>query len=91
MSNPPADAPRFLRTEEAARFLGLSHRTLEKHRSQGTGPSYRKLGGRVVYTADDLNSWIDRSRRIATTDTVAQRVPAQKRILAAGMTRPFPR
>ncbi|HEY2535061.1 MAG TPA: DNA-binding protein, partial [Xanthobacteraceae bacterium] len=28
--------PRFLRTPEAARFLGLSGRTLEKHRTYGT-------------------------------------------------------
>jgi hypothetical protein len=33
--------PRFLRTPEAARFLGLSGRTLEKHRTYGTGPKYR--------------------------------------------------
>ena len=30
--------PRYLRTPEAARFLGLSGRTLEKHRTYGTGP-----------------------------------------------------
>jgi hypothetical protein len=41
--------PRFLRTPEAARYLGLSGRTLEKHRTYGTGPKYRKIGGRVVY------------------------------------------
>ena len=46
--------PRFLRTPEAARFLGLSGRTLEKHRTYGTGPMYRKIGGRVVYALDDL-------------------------------------
>ena len=40
---------RYLRTPEAARFLELSSRTLEKHRTYGTGPAYRKLGGRVVY------------------------------------------
>jgi hypothetical protein len=40
--------PRFLRTPEAARFLGLSGRTLEKHRTYGTGPKYRKIGGRVM-------------------------------------------
>ena len=33
--------PRLLRTQEAARFLGLSVRTLEKHRTYGTGPTYR--------------------------------------------------
>ncbi|WP_295813525.1 helix-turn-helix domain-containing protein [uncultured Nitratireductor sp.] len=49
--------PRFLRTKEAARFLGISLRTLEKHRTYGTGPLYRKIGGRVVYAVDDLDAW----------------------------------
>lgn len=39
---------RLLNTQEAAELLGLSSRTLEKHRTYGTGPVYRKLGGRVV-------------------------------------------
>jgi hypothetical protein len=34
--------PRFLRTPEAARFLGLSGRTLKKHRTYGTGLQYRR-------------------------------------------------
>ena len=29
--------PRYLRTKEAAQFLSLSARTLEKHRTYGTG------------------------------------------------------
>jgi hypothetical protein len=33
---------------DAAAYLGLSPRTLEKHRCYGTGPVYRKLGARVV-------------------------------------------
>jgi plasmid replication initiation protein len=37
--------PRLLRTPDAARFLGISNRTLEKHRTYGTGPVYRKMGG----------------------------------------------
>lgn len=50
MSEAPAITPhRLLRTNEAARWLGLSGRTLEKHRTYGTGPAYRKIGGRVVY------------------------------------------
>ncbi|MDP2116522.1 MAG: DNA-binding protein, partial [Brevundimonas sp.] len=46
---------RFLRTPEASEYLGLSSRTLEKHRTYGTGPRYRKLGGRVVYDLTDLS------------------------------------
>ena len=37
------------RTSEAAAYLGLSPRTLERHRCCATGPAYHKLGGRVVY------------------------------------------
>lgn len=51
MTNRANLPPRYLRTPEDGRFLGLSGRTLEKHRSYGTGPFYRKLGGRVVYAA----------------------------------------
>jgi len=61
---------RFLVTKEAARFLGLSPRTLEKHRTYGTGPTYRKLGGRVVYTTADLHTWADRGIRTSTSDPV---------------------
>jgi predicted DNA-binding transcriptional regulator AlpA len=60
--------PRFLRTPEAARFLGLSGRTLEKHRVFGTGPRYRKIGGRVVYALEDLRAWADQGLRLSTSD-----------------------
>jgi len=64
----PALPPRLLRTEEAARWLGLSGRTLEKHRCTGTGPAYRKIGGRVVYVVDDLQAWIDAGVRRSTSE-----------------------
>lgn len=60
--------PRYLRTPEAARFLGLSGGTLEKHRVFGTGPRYRKIGGRVVYALADLQGWADQGLRSSTSD-----------------------
>jgi len=72
--------PRLLRTQEAARYLGLSRRTLEKHRSYGTGPTYRKLGGRVVYALDDLNVWADRGLRRSTSDPGTGTVHPAKRM-----------
>ena len=45
--------------EEAARSLGLSGRTLEKHRTYGTGPPYNTLGGRVVYAIAALQAWAE--------------------------------
>jgi len=78
MPDPLANLPpRFLRTPEAARFLGLSGRTLEKHRTFGTGPTYRKIGGRIVYRVEDLQRWADLGVRTSTSDpgTAAIRVP----------------
>src|SRR5438874_13411056 len=71
--------PRFLRTPEAARFLGLSGRTLEKHRTYGTGPKYRKIGGRVVYALEDLQAWADLGAKTSTSDPgVGTVYPAKK-------------
>jgi len=78
-SEPPIPV-RFLRTSEAGRFLGLSGRTLEKHRTYGTGPTYRKIGGRVVYAVADLQTWADRGVKSSTSDTGADSVhPARPR------------
>ena len=64
---------------EAARFLGLSARTLEKHRTYGTGPTYRKLGGRVVYAPEDLKAWVDRGAKRSTSDPgVGTVLPAKR-------------
>ena len=71
--------PRYLRTPEAARFLGLSGRTLEKHRIYGTGPRYSKLGGRVVYRLDDLQTWVELGAKVSTSDPgVGQVLPAKR-------------
>ena len=69
---------RYLRTHEAGRFLGLSGRTLEKHRVFGTGPVFRKIGGRVVYAVEDLQAWADKGRQTSTSD-VRQTKPAMRR------------
>jgi predicted DNA-binding transcriptional regulator AlpA len=79
--------PRYLRTPEAARFLSLSGRTLEKHRTYGTGPSYRKLGGRVVYAIADLEAWAKRGTRRSTSDLgVGTVLPAKRH---AAVPRPY--
>jgi predicted DNA-binding transcriptional regulator AlpA len=72
--------PRFLRTPEAARFLGLSGRTLEKHRTYGTGPTYSKIGGRVIYAVADLQAWARRGTRTATDDPGQDIVHPARRI-----------
>ncbi|MGV1837336.1 helix-turn-helix transcriptional regulator [Rhizobium rhizogenes] len=70
--------PRFLRTKEAAEFLSLSARTLEKHRTYGTGPAYRKLGGRVVYSVEELQAWAARGAVVSTSDPRGDVLPAKR-------------
>ena len=58
-TDPPKPDRRFLDTDAAADYLGLSPRTLQKHRVYGGGPPFRKFGRRVLYALDDLDSWAD--------------------------------
>lgn len=52
----------------AAEFLGLSPKTLERFRVEGRGPSFLKLGRRVMYSRDDLVKWAESQRRMSTSD-----------------------
>ena len=47
----------FLNTDQAAHYVGLSRRTLEKMRTAGGGPRFRKHGRYVRYHIDDLDEW----------------------------------
>ncbi|WP_374394960.1 helix-turn-helix transcriptional regulator [Sphingopyxis sp.] len=76
-----ANVPRYLKTPEAAVHLGLSSRTLEKHRCFGTGPEYRKLGGRIVYAITDLDAWAEIGRKKSTSDPGKGTVHPARRIV----------
>jgi hypothetical protein len=73
----PESASPFLDTAEAALFLKISPRTLEKQRVTGGGPRFRKFGSRVLYALTDLQAWAD-ARSFANTSetqTVKPEVP----------------
>ena len=53
----------LLTTAEAAEFLRLKKHTLENMRWQGTGPPFRKHGGRVFYHRTEIRAWSDQARR----------------------------
>lgn len=59
-SDDKLELPAFLTNSEAAEFLRLSPRTLEKQRVTGGGPPFRKFGRRVLYSRTDLQLWADR-------------------------------
>ena len=60
--------PTALRSDEAARYLGVARQTLAKWRSEGVGPPYCKVGGMVLYTFDDLDAFLAAHRRRSTSD-----------------------
>jgi hypothetical protein len=60
MSEPPSAPGKlrpFLNTRQAGHYLGLTVRHLERLRSAGGGPLFRRHGRYVVYHIDDLNAW----------------------------------
>jgi predicted DNA-binding transcriptional regulator AlpA len=59
----------YLKTEQAAEYLGLKKATLEFYRSRGGGPRFLKLGGTraVRYLRADLDEWARRRRTFRST------------------------
>jgi hypothetical protein len=48
----------------------ISPRTLANWRSQSTGPTYMKIGGRVAYKVEDVVAWEDKRTVGGTSDYV---------------------
>jgi hypothetical protein len=74
MTMPPEinSAERYLTTVEAAEFVRLSPRTLERFRVEGTGPRFIKAGrgkrARVLYRMRDLREWLERESYVSTSE-----------------------
>lgn len=47
----------YLNTDQAAAYLGVSRRYLQKLRSNGEGPVHRRHSRIVQYHIDDLKAW----------------------------------
>ncbi|SFU04157.1 Helix-turn-helix domain-containing protein [Geodermatophilus amargosae] len=63
-AEPPAE---LLTIAEAALLLRSPVATLRYWRHLGTGPDSFRLGRRVVYRRDDLDTWIDAQRQQGTS------------------------
>ena len=59
---------KYLNAHEAAEYLGLSVRTMNRYRVTGNGPPYYRIGGRVRYVRAELDEWVTGSRRTSTSD-----------------------
>jgi predicted DNA-binding transcriptional regulator AlpA len=60
--------PKFIKETDAANWLGLSVRTLQKHRVTGSGPRFHKFGGAVRYRFSDLEEWCNSCCRNSTSE-----------------------
>ncbi len=59
----------YLRTPEAAKYLGIGQSTLERKRVDGTGPKFRQLGTKIiVYALADLDEWASQSVMCSTSE-----------------------
>ena len=60
------DGKTFLPNREAAVFVRLSPRTLDRYRVIGGGPVFHKFGSKVLYARFDLEAWLKTRRRRMT-------------------------
>ena len=60
----------WMRTEDAARYMHHSPKTLEKWRVYGTGPEYVKMGRVVLYDRGAIDKFLDSHRRLSTANAV---------------------
>ncbi|MBM3556020.1 MAG: helix-turn-helix domain-containing protein [Alphaproteobacteria bacterium] len=67
MAGRSLEGSRRLNRPQAAEFLGISRSCLAKMALTGDGPSYFKVGARVIYDAGDLACWLECRRRASTS------------------------
>ncbi len=58
----------YLNTAQAAHYIGLAPKTLEKMRVVGGGPVFRKHGRYVLYHIQDLDTWSSSRAHSSTSD-----------------------
>jgi hypothetical protein len=62
----------WLVSKDAARYLRMSHRTLERWRVNGDGPLFSKAGAgkraRVLYRKSDLDAWLFSRQHSSTSE-----------------------
>lgn len=75
----PTSSAKLLRHIEAASFLRLAPRTLARHRADGTGPVFIRIGHRIVYSPDDLMEWAQSHRYRSTSEPTISPASASPR------------
>ena len=64
-----------LQVNEAAEYVGVNFRYLEKLRTAGGGPRFIKLPRKVLYDTADLDRWLEFKKQSLTAD-----IPDRRRV-----------
>jgi hypothetical protein len=56
------EAITVMNEKKAAKYIGLSPKTLQKYRWEQKPPTYIKVGSAVRYHKDDLDAFLDSNR-----------------------------
>lgn len=48
-----------LTSKQASEYIGLSRKTLAQYRYKKIGPRYNKVFGRIYYTEQDIDDWLE--------------------------------
>jgi hypothetical protein len=68
--------PKYHTPEEAVAYTGLGLSTLAKMRMNGDGPSFVKIGAKVLYPRDGLDAFMASRLQRSTSETPRRRSPA---------------
>ena len=58
----------YMNTLQAARYLGLSDKTLRRYRVSGDGPVFCRFNTRIRYRREDLDDWAATRRQLPAGD-----------------------
>ena len=58
--------PLLLNTAQAAKYIGLAKQTMHQKRVSGGGPKFCKIGRSVQYRKEDLGTWIEGFKTVAS-------------------------
>ncbi|MFD5566581.1 hypothetical protein [Streptomyces cadmiisoli] len=71
-SNPPPPPPGYIWSDEAARRMSITRRTLWNYRHIGKGPEPQRYRGRLAYSIADVEAHI--AAELGTSEPDADRV-----------------
>lgn len=73
----------LLKPTEAARELGRAPQTLARWRSEGVGPAFYRINGRIYYDSEDIKAERERNRFTSTSEAQAAQAAREQATEAA--------